>query len=352
MAAIDQISEVGIPVELDQIHRELRKLWHEAGAGKTRASLVNLAVYSEESDSLSRNTEIISQITQDHACRALLISVDRAAKENRVDAWINAHCHTGKGASEQICSEQLSFHVEGPCVSLLTSIVFSHLDADLPFYLWWQSEFHDPLDAQLWSWVDRLIYDSQTWNDFRDQMRLLEQAKSESNESMVLCDLNWTRLLHVRLALAQFFDHPISHRHFNNFNRVEIDFAPGYRSTALLFAGWIAAQLNWVRDDKTNKAKLRFRNQTDKTIDIVLAEKKGEPISRCLLHADTREYRVDHAAGMDLLDVSLGKPGETGMHQLMPAIANNSVALMNEELMRGGPHRIYLRALEQVRDLF
>ena len=74
---------------------------------------------------------------------------------------------------EQVCSEQLSFVLEGPCVNLLTSIVFSHLDSDLPFYLWWQGEFHDPMDSQLWAWVDRLIYDSQSWRDFRAQLRLL-----------------------------------------------------------------------------------------------------------------------------------------------------------------------------------
>ncbi len=352
MPATEQISEVGLPVELDQMESELRKLWDEAGAGKTRASLVNLAVYSEEPDSLSRNTEIISQITQDHACRALLISVNRAAKENRVDAWINAHCHTGSAKSQQICSEQLSFHVEGPCVSLLASIVFSHLDSDLPFYLWWQSEFHEEVDAQLWSWIDRLIYDSHDWSDFQEQLRLLDRAQAELKERVILCDLNWTRLLHLRRALAQFFDHPVSHRHFNNFNRVEIDFAPGYRSTALLFTGWISAQLNWTREEKAKRETLRFQNETGKTIDVVLAEKKGEPIGRCLLHADTREYRLEHPAGTDLLDVSLGKPGQDGMHQLMPALENNPVALMHEELMRGGARRIYLRALECVRDLF
>src|SRR5438128_683986 len=249
MPATAEISNVGMPVEIGKIDRELKKLWEQAGGAVTRASLINLAVYSEEPDSLSRNTEIISKITEDLACRAIVISANRAAKENRVEAWISAHCHISRAGSKQVCSEQLSFSLEGPCVNLLPSIVFSHLDSDLPFYLWWQGEFHDPMDPQLWAWVDRLIYDSQTWSDFRAQMRRVEAAQSEAKERVVLCDLNWARLVQVRFALAQFFDHPASHHHLTEIKHAEIDFAPDYRSSAILLAGWIAAQLQWKMDE-------------------------------------------------------------------------------------------------------
>jgi hypothetical protein len=40
------------------------------------------------------------------------------------------------------------------------------------------------------------------------------------------------------------------------------------------------------------------------------------------------------------------------MQQLMPALANDPATLLNEELMRGGAHRVYLRALDRVRGLF
>jgi hypothetical protein len=43
--------------------------------------------------------------------------------------------------------------------------------------------------------------------------------------------------------------------------------------------------------------------------------------------------------------------GEERMHQLLPAGKNDSVSLMSEELMRGGPHRVYLRAIDRVREL-
>ena len=128
----------------------------------TRASLMNLAVYSEEPGSLHENTR---DHFQNHRGPRLPRHCHRSripSEENRVEAWISAHCHVSRAGSKQVCSEQISFLLKGACATLLPNIVFSNLDSDLPFYLWWQGEFHDPMDPQLWAWVDRFIYDSQT----------------------------------------------------------------------------------------------------------------------------------------------------------------------------------------------
>lgn len=340
-----------MPVEIGKIDRELKKLWAESGGAMTRASLINLAVYSEAPDSLPLNTQIIFKITEDHACRAIVIGANPGAQENRVEAWISAHCHVTRAGSKQICSEQLSFLLEGPSAKLLPNIVFSQLDSDLPFYLWWQGEFHDPMDPHLWAWVDRVIYDSQTWSDFRTQMGRVETAQADAKQRIVLCDLNWTRLVQFRLAIAQFFDHPRSHHRFSEIEGVEIDFAPGYRSTGALLAGWLAAQLRWTLEKDSSGNSLVFRNQAGKTIQATLREKAGEPISRCVLNCGSTKYRVAHAPNADLLEVEAGAPGQAGMRQLMPAGSDDPVCLMSEELMRGGPHRVYLRAMNSVRNL-
>jgi len=220
MAAIAETYSLGLPVEVSKIDQELKKLWQESEGAATRASLVNLAVYSEDAGSLNRNTQLMAKITENHACRAIVIEADCKAQENRVEAWISAHCHVSSVGNKQICSEQISFLLKGACTTLLPSIVFSHLDSDLPFYLWWQEEFREPMDPQLWAWVDRVIYDSQNWEDFRAQMGLLESAEQEANQRIVLCDLNWTRLDNVRFGLAQFFDHPASHHNFPKINKL------------------------------------------------------------------------------------------------------------------------------------
>jgi glucose-6-phosphate dehydrogenase assembly protein OpcA len=351
MPAIAETYSLGLPVEVSKIDQELKKLWQESEDAATRASLINLAVYCEDAGSLSKNTQLMAKITENHACRAIVIEADCNAKENRVEAWISAHCHVSGAGNKQVCSEQISFLLKGGCTTLLPSIVFSHLDSDLPFYLWWQQKFREPMDPQLWTWVDRVIYDSQGWEDFRAQMRLLESAEQEANQRIVLCDLNWTRLDNVRFALAQFFDHPASHHHFAEINSVRIDFAPGFRSTAMLFAGWLAAQLNW-RSERTNAAnKFSFVSSSGGKIEVELCERPGEPIGEVAVATPEVEFLVVHGKCGDLLEVSRGKPSEKRMPQLMPAGKNDPVSLMSEELMRGGPHHVYLHAVNRVRDL-
>src|SRR6266576_1334886 len=220
MPAIAETYSLGLPVEVNKIDQELKKLWRESEDAETLASLVNLAVYSEDAGSLSKNTQLMANITENHACRAIVIEADCDAKENHVEAWISAHCHVSGVGSKQVCSEQISFLLKGSCTTLLPSIVFSHLDSDLPFYLWWQGEFREPIEPQLWEWVDLVIYDSRDWEDFRAQMRLLESAEQEANQRIVLCDLNWTRLDNVRFGVAQFFDHPASHHNFAKINKL------------------------------------------------------------------------------------------------------------------------------------
>jgi glucose-6-phosphate dehydrogenase assembly protein OpcA len=225
------------------------------------------------------------------------------------------------------------------------------LDSDLPFYLWWQGELHDPMDPQLWAWVDRFIYDSRAWKNFGAQMRLVETAQDEAKQRIVLCDLNWTRLDKVRFALAQFFDHPASHHHFVEIENARIDFAADFRLTALLLAGWLGAQLNW-RVERTRSANnLQFVDATGRKIDIEVRERTGEPIGEILLNSRGVEFVVAPAQCGDLLEVWRGSPGEKRMPQLMPAQSNDPVELMSQELLRGGPHRVYLRAVNCVREL-
>jgi glucose-6-phosphate dehydrogenase assembly protein OpcA len=155
----------------------------------------------------------------------------------------------------------------------------------------------------------------------------------------------------VRFALAQFFDHPASHHHFAKIRKLRIDFAHGFRSTAVLFAGWVAAQLNWRADKAKSSHELRFIGPSGRKIDIELGERDGEPIHEIALTTGDIEFRVSHAKCGDLLEVSRMKTEEKRVPQLMPAGKNDLVSLMSEELMRGGPHDVYLHAVNCVREL-
>jgi glucose-6-phosphate dehydrogenase assembly protein OpcA len=351
MPAVAETFSLGAPVEIGRIDKELKKLWADAEGVMTRASLINLAVYSDQAGSLGKNTQLMSQLTENHACRAIVIEADTGAKRNLAEAWISAHCHVSRAGSRQICSEQLSFRLGGPCTTLLPSIVFSHLDSDLPFYLWWQTEFRLPIDPYLWSWVDHLIYDSQTWPDYLAQLKLVEAAKAEADQRIILCDLNWTRLDKIRGAVAQFFDHPAAHHHFGKIEQVAIGYAPGYRSTAVLLAGWLAAQLKWIFK-AGNGTSLQFANSHGHPISVELREQQGEPIGEIWLRSGITRFAVKHPAGADLLVLTRHDGDEQRMDQVMPAGTNDLAALLSDELMRGGPHSVYLRVIDRVRDFF
>jgi len=342
---------LGQPVELGKIDKELKKLWQEGEGAMTRASLINLGIYSEKPGSLEKNTQLIARITENHACRVLAIGVDRQSNENRVDAWINAHCHVTRTGSKQICSEQISFLLEGPCTKFLPSIVFSYLDSDLPLYLWWQDDFPEEMDPQLWAWVDRLIFDSQTWKNFDEQMRRVETAQQEAKQRIVLCDLNWTRLDKVRYAIAQFFDHPTSHHHFVEMESATVDFAPGFKSTAILLIGWLGAQLNWKTNQPACNGSCRFLDSNNRKVDIELRERSGSPIGEVVINSRDVKFCVAPAKCGDLLEISRSGANEPAVPQMMPAQSNDPVDLLTQELLRGGPHRVYLRAMNCVRHL-
>jgi glucose-6-phosphate dehydrogenase assembly protein OpcA len=351
MAAPAETYSLGQEVDLGAIEGQLKRLWAEGEGAMTRASLINLAVYSEQKGSLPDNTALISRLTENHACRAIVIEANGMAQADAVSAWISAHCHVSRAGSKQVCSEQISFLLQGPCTRLLPNMVFSHLDSDLPFYLWWQAELHDPMDPQLWAWVDRFIYDSQTWDGFDAQMRLVETAQAEAKQRLVLCDLNWTRLDKVRIAVAQFFDHPASRHHFGHVEEVAVQFGKGYRSTALLLVGWLAGQLGWKLPDCAGGDTFNAETSTNSRVQITIEENGSQPVNSIRLKATGTEFVVRHAACGDLLEVFRTGANERAIPQMMPAQNDDPVELMSQELLRGGPHQVYLRALSSVRAL-
>lgn len=342
-----QPPSLGTPVELDQIDRELKKLWADESGAITRASLINLAVYSEEADSLARNTRLLSQITDEHACRALVIAFDFEAPADTAEAWINAHCHAA-GERKKICSEQISFRLGD--AKLLPSILFSHLDSDLPLYLWWQAELPEKIDPQLWTWVDRLIFDSRDWRDFNAQMQRAESAKQEATgRHTVLCDLNWARIYHFRLALAQFFDHPQAVARLHQIQNVSLAHGRGFRSTGLLFIGWLAAQLGW--EFRGDNGQTRFTDSAGGSVTVELSEEGEMPLHSLVLRAGEEEFFVRQAECGDLLEAGRGKAGTQSAQQLLPGDKADLATLVSEELMRGGDRRTYGRAVEKVRAL-
>jgi hypothetical protein len=118
-----------------------------------------------------------------------------------------------------------------------------------------------------------------------------------------------------------------------------------------LFLGWLAAQLDWQIDTVTSSRELRFTGTSGQPIDIELREYDGQSVHEVTLTSGDVEFGVTYAKCDDLLEVSRVRKGEKRMPQLMPAGKNDPVSLISAELIRGGPHHVYLNALNCVRDL-
>jgi glucose-6-phosphate dehydrogenase assembly protein OpcA len=337
----------GLPVEIGKIDRALKQLWQEGEGAATRASLINFAVFCEGADAMAQTTEIISQITRDHACRAILIGMDPNTAGTPVQAWILAHCHLTRAGANQVCCEQITFLLGKDGLPLIPNIVFSHLDSDLPLVLWWRGELPEQSEEQLWTWVDRLIFDSQTWTHPAGQFELLRTSIVPHSPRMTLCDLNWTRSLYLRQAVAQIFDHPEFLGELDSIRDVEIVHAPGMKSTALLLAGWMGAQLQWKLEG-SDAQSLRFQDRDCQAVTVTPREEAGHPLGSVRLTAAETSFLVAHHEGSDFLHADIRLSGDRESHYLMPGGKDDPVALLNDELMSGGKHKVYLKAVTTI----
>lgn len=338
-----------MPVEVGNIDRQLKVLWEQGGESATRASLMNLAIYCEGEQAVAENTRLIADITQDHACRAILIAAQPEAPETRVEAWINAHCHVSRAGAKQVCCEQITFLLEGDVHHLIPNIVFAHLDSDLPLYLWWQGEFPASIDDQLLNWVDRLIYDSQNWKNARQQLAIVRAAAERMKSRLTLCDLNWARFLPIREAFAKIFDDPVALEHIWKIRSVSVTHGPANRSTAVLLVAWLMAQLSWKL---VGKEKDVFRLE-GRSGEITARLKRGSltRIAECVIETDEAAWSVSKEAGSEFMCIRIRLPGAPEQEHLFPAPTEGALALLSDELSRGSRHAVYNRVLDALQQL-
>lgn len=348
MPATLDTSQLGEPVPIDKISRELKKLWDTGDSAPTRASLVNFAIYCRSVEAMAANTELIAEFTRNHACRALLICVLREAPETRTQAWINAHCHLSRAGAKQVCCEQISFLLEGEVKGRLTNVVFSNLDSDLPLYFWYQGELSKSLNPHLWSWIDRLIIDSLEWSEPKTEFARLKASLAETNARLTLRDLNWTRSLYLRQALSQIFDHPENLPHLRQLRHIALTHAPENRSTALLLLGWLAKQLGWTL--KTT-GPIVFTDDSGKEVAVDLQSSTGEALSAVTFTSADATFHIHREPGCRYLKATLNLPGGHEYHHIFPAGPDAIVDVLNEEMSRAARDRIYEHVLAVVEPL-
>lgn len=336
--------ELGIEVPVSAIDRELRKLWEQDDA-RTNASLMNLVVYSEKAGALIANSEIVRELTREHACRAILVAIDRDEPEPSLRAWITAHCHLADGR-KSVCCEQISFLLTGRVTGRFRNTVFAHLNSDLPLVFWWQGELSDILTERLVSVMDRLVIDSSSWADPAAAFEKLEES-AQSNPELVIQDHAWTRSWQFRVGIASLFDDVAAQQALPEIDSVEIIYHPDHRNSALQILAWLAVQAGWC--NRHSADGFAFESSAGHPIAVTLkTDSAAPPLSAVTLRAKNVTVHVCQKAGSSHVERHLEAAGYKAT-SLSPIDPTTPAALVAVQLARGGKNSLYQKILPRFR---
>ncbi|MBX3739383.1 MAG: glucose-6-phosphate dehydrogenase assembly protein OpcA [Akkermansiaceae bacterium] len=337
--------ELGIEVPVGSIDKELRKLWEQDDA-QTNASLMNLAIYCEREGSLVENSRIIRKLTSEHACRAILVEINKRTTQASLRAWITAHCHLS-GGKKSICCEQVAFHLTGRVTGRFRNTVFSHLNSDLPLIFWWQGELSDVFTERLVAVMDRLIIDSSVWADPAAAFSIINEA-AQANGDLILQDLAWTRSWQFRVGIAGLFDDPVAQAALPSVDRVEIIHHPDHRNSALQVLAWLAVQAGWEQTGATADA-FAFRPKAGGEVNArLISDPESAPLGKVEIASEHVTVRVCREAGASHVSRQIQADGYLA-NSLSPADPDVDSELVGLQLSRGGKNSLYQKILPRFR---
>ncbi|MEI6534640.1 MAG: glucose-6-phosphate dehydrogenase assembly protein OpcA [Verrucomicrobiaceae bacterium] len=341
----NSLAILGQEVPLGQVDMALKELWGKDEA-RTRASLMNFAIYSEDPSSIEANTKLLEEITQEHACRGMLLLALPAGKPSS-RAWITAHCQLHEG-QKSVCSEQVSFLLEGGSMNQVRNIVFAHLDSDLPLVCWWQGDLSANFSERFYSVMDMLFIDSSNWSDPKRDFAALQQALSQTTARFRVYDLSWLRSHLFRTALASCFQDAVALAELPNLRRIEITHSTGHRLAGLLIAAWIAVRLKCKLD---TAGGIKLISAEGNAIVVSLHEGAGDEALLGITLASGRAcFTVSRSCGAAYVCTKVVLRDLT--HEAMlPADLVKDSALISEQLSRLGWQSLYIQMVPMLQEM-
>jgi glucose-6-phosphate dehydrogenase assembly protein OpcA len=344
----------GEETPLAEIERRLDQ-YFSIEPGVTRASLMNLAIYTETPETLVEDDESLNHITRNHACRALLLCVLPQEGGLSARCWIKARCQLGPDGKGKLCSEQLTFLLGGDCQACLTNLVFSHLRSDLPLVMWWRGELSSHFQESLYTLIDRLILDSSRWTDPASQFAKIAQAVtaptgrlSDRRGQLLVHDLAYTRGHQHRRAVALLFDPPEAREFLPLIDRVAIVHTPGHRHTGLYLGAWITRQLGAELVSREGST-YQYARPGGCPIGVTLAEQAGSTgaIPAIVIEGGGARFEISGEADSPLLEIR----SSFGIHRttaFLPGPSRCDEDLVSEILMRGGSNLLLAQVLPRM----
>jgi glucose-6-phosphate dehydrogenase assembly protein OpcA len=355
---------LGQPVEISEVEKALQTLFlasddpnDDSGIGVARASLINLALYNENQDDLEADAETLSELTSESACRSLLINADTKSDSSDVHAWVQVHCQIDKEGRKTVCTEQISFFLSGDSPGLLRNIVFSHLDSDLPLAFWWKGEFSDAFERGLYSRINRLLFDSESWAAPRNQFLRLLEAEGDTSSPFVMHDFAFTRMNSIRSAIASAFDRPALAQGLESISGITLRHAEGFRMSALYLAAWIADRLQARPDmNLSTPEKLVFsssRSDFPASFSVAMNELSPDRLGNVEVDFDLKgtEVKVSRCQTRDFIRTRIEHSEGTSEEDWLPAKTLSDVSLVSDILNRAGQNRTHGRILPMLQEL-
>lgn len=341
----ESLAILGQEVPLDQVDKALKELWGKDEA-RTRASLMNFAIYSEDPSSIEANTKLLEEITHEHACRGLLLLALPGGKQNS-RAWITAHCQLHEG-QKSVCSEQVSFLLEGGSMNQVRNIVFAHLDSDLPLVCWWQGDLSANFSERFYSVMDMLFIDSSNWSNPARDFAALRNALSQTTARFRVYDLSWLRSHLFRTALASCFQDSIALAELPNLRRIEITHSTGHRLAGLFIAAWIAARMNCKLD---TSGGIKLITTEGNAIVVSFREELGEEALLGISLASNRaSFTVSRNCGAAYVCTKVVIQDQKH-EEMLPADLVTDSALISEQLSRLGGQSLYIQMVPMLHEM-
>jgi glucose-6-phosphate dehydrogenase assembly protein OpcA len=247
----------GQSVGLDDIERELGRLWNEtAGAAErrhdpVRARVLNLVVHTSSDADAKELSQTISRLSSRHPLRAIVLSSEPDRPHSSLDTAITTYCQADPATGAHSCCEVVLVGANGEPANHLAGIVAPLLAPDLPVCLWWLGapQPDSPSFNALVRASHKLIIDSSTFEPTPELLRRTLETARRSSANRGINDLNWIRLWPWFDVVAQFFDDRRLHGHLDGISRLVVEYAvpaEGARASQaqpLLLSGWLYSRL-------------------------------------------------------------------------------------------------------------
>ncbi len=247
------------PASVTELEAALSAFWRSAAEDRektqavTRACALNLLIYVESEEAGCEVSKLISQVTLQNPCRAVVMITEPAAIPASLTAWISAHCHLPVAGEKQVCSEEISVRARGEAVGDLANVVVPLTVSGLPVYLWWRGGRFSPAEHfdPILRFTDRVFVDSARFQDLPADLAGLAAQIQRFSGQATFSDLNWTRLSSWRELIAQCFDSSETRPYLEQLGEIRIEYQQGAGAVAshwaqpLLLTGWLASRLNW-----------------------------------------------------------------------------------------------------------